>query len=152
MAEINQMIGKRLELICNQFIEEEIDSAKLNIMPPKESVPIISRLNYEKSTDTFEIYFNECNDYNLKTNGDIDFLENNNGHLMGIHIRGFSKLDIENIKLNVLITIKNEIEQLSIELNAKRDILNNVIDKRKLMFLDQVVKDNYDDLRKEFIT
>ena len=150
--EINHMIEKRLELICNQFIEEEIGSTKLNIMPPKENVPIISRLHYEKSTDTFEICFNECNEYNLKTKGGIDFLEDNNGHLMGIHIRGFSKLDIENIKLDVLTTIENEIKGLSIELNAKRDILNNVIDKRKLMFLDQVVKDDYEKLKREFVT
>jgi len=152
MMEINHMIEKRLELICNQFIEEEIGSTKLNIMPPKENVPIISRLHYEKSTDTFEICFNECNDYNLKTKEGIDFLEDKKGHLMGIHIRRFSELDIGNIKLDVLTTIENEIKGLSIELNAKRDILNNVIDKRKLMFLDQVVKDDYEKLKREFVT
>lgn len=141
----------RLEVICNQFIEEDIDSAKLNLMPPKDNVPIISRMYYTKESDTFEIYFNECNNYKPKERNDIIFLEDDIGHLMGIHIRNFSKLNIDNIKLDVLTTIENEIKQVSMELYSKRDILNNVIDKRKLMFLDTVVKNDYKDLRKEFV-
>jgi len=148
---IDQTIRKRLDVICDQFIEETIGTAKLKLMPPKDKVPIISKLHYEKSDDAFEIYFNECNDYKCKTKENVDFLEDQSGHLMAIRIRNFSKLDIENIKLNVLTTIENEIQAVSMEITTKPDILNNVIDKRKLMFLDTVVKQDYNDLRKEYV-
>jgi len=151
MNEINQKIKKRLDIICDQFVEEEIGTTKLKLMPPKDKVPIISKLQYEKNDDAFEIYFNECNDYYYKTKNDIDFLEDKSGHLMAIRIRNFSKLDIESIKLSVLTTIENEIKSVSMEIRVKPDIINNVIDKRKLMFLDSVVKQDYKELKQEYI-
>lgn len=151
MATINQKIEKRLDLLCDQFMEEHIGTAKLKLMPPKDRVPIISRIHYAKDSDTFEIYFKECDNYICKTNNTIDFLEDRSGHLMAIHIRYFSKLNAESIMLNVLTTIENEIKQVSMAFTAKQDILSNVIDKRKLMFLNDMVKDDYKELRREFV-
>ena len=151
MTEINQKMKKRLDVICDQFIEEEIGSTKLKLMPPKDKVPIISKLKYEKGNDAFEIYFNECDNYKYNTKNDVDFLEDQSGHLMAIRIRNFSKLDIESIKINVQTTIENEIQAVSMEIKTKPDILNNVIDKRKLMFLDSVVKQDYKELRQEYV-
>jgi hypothetical protein len=151
MTEINQKIKKRLEIICDQFIEEKIGTTKLKLMPPKNKVPIISKLHYEKSDDAFEIYFDECDDYRCKPENNIDFLEDKSGHLMAIRIRNFSRLDIEGIRLSVLTSIENEIKSVTMETTTKLDILNNVIDKRKLMFLDSVVKQDYKELKKEYV-
>lgn len=151
MQTINQKMEKSLGLICNQFVEEHIGTAKLELMPPQDKIPIISRIHYERSTDTFGIYFDECSNYNCKTKDNIDFLEDQSGHLMAIHIREFSRLDVESIKLNVLTTIENEIQEVTMEFTARQDIINNVIDKRKLMFLNNIVKDDYKDLIKEYI-
>jgi len=151
MAKINQRMGKRLNVICNQFREEQIGDAKLNLMPPIDKIPIISRMHYNRDNDRFEIYFDECDKYIHKLKNGVDFLEDETGRLMAVYILNFSQLDIDNIKLDVFTSIENEIERLSMELSAKKDILNNVIDKRKLMFLDTVVKNDYNDLRKEFV-
>ena len=152
MNALKNKIEKRLEVICNQFIEEHIGDAKLKLMPPKDNIPIIKNIYYEKNTDIFKIYFNEEYNYHtIKSKSNIDFLEDQLGHLMAIHIKNFSKLNIENIMLNIFTTIKNEIEQVSLQLIAKHDILNNVIDKRKLMFLNDVVKNNYNELRREYV-
>jgi hypothetical protein len=151
MNEINQLMNKRLEVICNQFIKEKIGENELNLMPPRDKIPIISRFYYDENENTFEIYFNECNEYVCKTKSGIDFLEDKSGHLMAIRIRNFSKLDVEGIRLNVLTSIENEIELLSVELTKKQNILNNVIDKRKLLFLDELVKHGYEELRKNML-
>ena len=151
MKDINQLMNSRLDVICNQFIKEKIGENELKLMPPRDKIPIITRFNYDKNEDTFEIYFNECNKYVIKTKDVIDFLEDSAGHLMAIRIRNFSKLDVGGIGLNVLTSIENEIELLTIELTKKQDILNNVIDKRKLMFLDGLVKNDYKELRENML-
>ena len=151
MEDINKKMEKRLEIICNEFVEEQIGNAKLQLMPPKDKIPIIKDMHYEKDIDTFKIYFDKCDEYHYKFGTNIDFLENRLGHLMAIYIKNFSKLDIDSIKLNVYTTIKNEIQQVSMEFTAKQDILNKVIDKRKLMFLDNIVKDNYKELKRQFV-
>jgi len=149
MNRINQLMNRRLNVICNQFIKERIGESELTLMPPKSKVPMINNFNYDAKQDIFEINFKECNDCNQKTKNGIDFFENQLGHLVAIRIRNFSKLDVKEIKLNVLSSIKNEIEHLSLELIQKRNILDNVIDKRKLMFLDNLVKHDYKELKSD---
>ena len=152
MAEMKKSIQNRLDVICDQFITEKIGENEIKLMPPKDKIPIISRFFYEKSDDAFEIYFNECNDYVCKTKNGIEFLEDKSGNLMVIRILNFSQLEVERIKLAVLTSIENEIEHVTMELKQKKNILKNVVDKRKLMFLDDMVKNEYKELRKEFLT
>jgi hypothetical protein len=133
------------------FIKEKIGKNELSLMLPKDKVPIISSFNYDKNKDTFEIYFKKHYDYKSKIKNGVEFLEDNFGHLMAIRILYFSKLDVDSIKLNILASIKNEIEQVSMELRTKNDILDNVIDKRKLMFLDNLVKYDYKVIKKELL-
>jgi len=151
MNKANQLMEKRLDVICNEFIKEKIGESELSLMPPIDKVPIISGFSYDKTGDTFEICFKDCNDCVLKAKNGIEFLEDQSGHLMAIRILHFSRLDVDSIRLDILASIENEIEHVSMELITKRDILNNVIDKRKLMFLDNLVKHDYKELKREFV-
>jgi len=150
MNAINLM-NRRLDVICNQFRKEKIGENELNLMLPKDEVPIINHFYYEKMDDAFEIYFTNCNDLVCRRKNDIDFLEDKYGHLVAIRIRNFSKLNVDSIRLNILTSIENEVEHLSIELTKKQNILNNVIAKRKLMFLGNLVKHDYKELRKGIV-
>lgn len=150
MNEVKQKIQKQLNIICDQFIEEEIGSAKLNLMPPIDKVPIITNMKYEKEKDTFEIYFSECDEPKIKSKENIDFFEDQYGHLIAIHIRRFSKLNIDQIKINVITTIKNEIKQAEIAMKQS-NIPDNIIDKRKLMFLNAIVRENYNELKTAYV-
>jgi hypothetical protein len=151
MNAIAKKIERRLEVIFNQFIEEKVGTSHLNYMPTIDKVPVISKLNYDKDEDAFEVYFKECDDCTLTTKGPVDLLEDKEGHLAAIRIKTFSRLNIDNIKINVLTTIQNEIKELSMEINTKKDIPNNIVDKRKLMFMSNILQHDYKDLKAEFV-
>ena len=151
MAELKQRITERLNGICDQFIKEKIGNVELTLMPPKDKVPIITRINYNESDDAFEIFFNECENYKYNSKNNVDFLEDQFGHLMAIRIRDFSNLELGTIMIDVLATIENEIQQVSLKLLKKQDILNKVIDKRKLIFLDTMVKEDYKEIKNAYV-
>ena len=151
MNGITKKIEKRLDVIFNQFIEEKIGTSHVNLMPTKDKIPVLKRLGYSKSDDALEVVFKECGDCTLKQKGNVDFVEDNSGGLVSIRIRQFSKLDAESIQINVYTPIKNEINALSLEITSKNNIQDNVVDKRKLMFMDNILKHDYKELKREFI-
>jgi hypothetical protein len=151
MNGIAKKMEKRLDVIFNQFIEEEIGTSHVNLMPTKDKIPVLKSLGYNKSDDALEVFFKDCADCNLKQKGNIDFIEDKSGKLVAVRIRQFSKLDADNIKINVYTTLENEIGELSLEIISKNNIQDNVVDKRKLMFMGNILKHDYKELRKEFV-
>jgi hypothetical protein len=120
-------------------------------MPTKDKIPVLKNLNYDKQDDALEVFFKDCDNCNLKRKGNVDFLEDTSGGLAAIRIRQFSRLDAESIKINIYTTIENEIEELSMEITSKINIKDNVVDKRKLMFMGDILKHDYKDLKRELI-
>jgi hypothetical protein len=151
MNNITEKIEKRLDLIFNQFIEEKIGSSHVNLMPTKDKIPVLQSLRYDEQDDALEIFFKDCDNQNLKRKENVDFIEDSSGALAAIRIRQFSKMDAESIKFNIYTTIENEIAALSMEITSKKNIQDNVVDKRKLMFLDDILKQDYGELKKEFV-
>jgi hypothetical protein len=151
MNGVTKKIEKRLDVIFNQFIEEKIGSSRVNLMPTKDKIPVLKSLSYNKDDDALEVTFKDCDNCNLRQKGNVDFIEDISGDLAAIRIRQFSNLDAESIKINIYTTIENEIEALSMEITSKRNIQDNIVDKRKLMFMDNILKHDYKELKKEFI-
>jgi hypothetical protein len=151
MNSITKKIEKRLDVIFNQFIEEKIGSSHVNLMPTKDKIPVLKSLSYNKHDDVLEVLFKDCNNCKPKKKGNVDFIEDTSGDLVAIRIRQFSKLNAKNAKINIYTTIENEIKTLSMEITSKINIQDNVVDKRKLMFMGNILKYDYKDLKRKFI-
>jgi len=147
---IKQLLSNQLKNVCDQFMQEKVDSVQLNLMPPKDKTPEINNVDYLQSIDAFEIRLKEnINDYN-NING-LDISKDNNGHLEAVRINKFSYID-DDIRKKLISAIKNEIDNLSDYINTKPDIVNYIVDKRILLFLEFLIGNYYSELKKRVLS
>ena len=142
-------INDKFTTIFNNFYEESIGNSKVNVMPTYDKIPEIKKIGYNKQNDTFEVIFSEYNSSNSEEVKDdnVTFIENQEGHLMAIIIHQFSK--IKTIIIEITTSIKNEIEKVSMQLKTKdTNIPDSIVDKRKLMFMDEILKMDSSTLKK----
>jgi hypothetical protein len=118
-------------------------------MPPKDKVPNITHINYEKANDFFEISFKEAANEYQNGNG-IDFSKDDTGCLLATRIKNFSTLDDESNMENVILTIEKEMEYLSENINSKPYIVNYIVDKRILIFLKTLIKYYYFEIKRKY--
>ena len=45
MSDIVREANNQLQIVFNQFVEEQIGSNKIKLMPPAEKIPIIEKFN-----------------------------------------------------------------------------------------------------------
>jgi len=147
MNEIDKIMNDRLKLIFNQFIEEKVGDKELQLMPPKDMIPVVSGFRRIPESDAVEISFSECEDCVTRKEDDVEFIEDKRGRLTSIRIYQISLLNEEKIRISVLMTIENEIKQVGMQIQRKEDVPNKLVKKRKLMFLDELVKGNYTQLQ-----
>ena len=148
--QIKQRLSDSLRWICDQFMQEKIHSAKLNLMPPRDKVPEIYSLDYENIKDVFTISIKEKANNYINGNG-IDFSKNDNGHFAAARIKKFSLLDNKSLMGNLISTIEKEKKLLSENIETKPDIVDYVVDKRILIFLELLIKKYYADLKRLYI-
>jgi len=139
--------NNELQIICNKFIEESIGNKKIKVMLPVDKIPIIKAFNYDKGRDLFEIVFKyESNKKTTEKKQDnISFLEIDN-QLVAIHIHNYSKMNVKQIRLDVFSTIDNRIKQVNMALHKNERIQNNIIEKRKLQFTKNLIKEQAEEI------
>jgi hypothetical protein len=149
-------IEKTIQKYFETFIIETVNGIQIKTLPTKDKVPIVEQYGYDESLDIFEIIFKKCdqNDIIKKVKDFIIFIESKKGELLAIQIVEFKKHRIEKIKVTVNASINNEIQDLQMELSANQniDISNTIIEKRKLEFLNDVIKNNLDEMRRNKIS
>lgn len=148
MSDIVREANNQLQIVFNQFVEEQIGSNKIKLMPPAEKIPIIEKFNYNSKADIFEILFKYKQGIHPKEirKGYVSFLEYEK-QLVAIHIHSFSKLDIKSIRMDAITTIKDEIKSLALALKKKESIQNNIIEKRKLEFTEKMVANEFEKMK-----
>jgi hypothetical protein len=146
-----EAIEKKFNDMYDKFSNENIGNSKLKMMPPINDKPRIERISYDKNTDVFEIAFKleDPNNIIKKNRNNVFFIENKNGELLAMQIIGFSKMNVERIKVTITTSIENEIKSVALEIKAKKNIANNISEKRKLQFINELIKTSYKEISKK---
>ena len=137
--------------VYNTFSNEIIGNNAIKVMPPIDRKPQIERISYDKLKDVFEIVFK----YDVpkpemtKNKGNVSFIENKNGDLLAVQISNFSSMNIGKMKIVITSSIENKIKELSLEIKQKENITANIVDKRKLQFINNVIKTDYKTIVKD---
>lgn len=140
--------NENFDKIYNSFSKETVGNNQIKLMPPLSNKPKIQRLSYDKEKDVFEIVFKFDNASRTKKSDNVIFVENNNGELLAVQITSFSKLKVEKIKISIKSTLDAKIQQLSLYIQKKERIVENIIDKRKLNFVKSVIQNDYNEISK----
>ena len=148
--QIKKILSDDFNRIFDQFMQEKVDTAMLFLMPPKDKVPEIDDVKYLQALDAFEILIKKDHDNYINGNG-IDFSRDDNGRLTAVRIKKFSHLDDKKIRGNLISTIEKEKELLCENIETKPDIVNYVVDKRILVFLELLIKKYYTELKKVYL-
>lgn len=140
--------NENFDKIYNSFSKETVGNNQIKLMPPLSNKPKIQRLSYDKEKDVFEIVFKFDNASRTKKSDNVIFVENNNGELLAVQITSFSRLKVEKIKISIKSTLDAKIQQLSLYIQKKERIVENIIDKRKLNFVKSVIQNDYNEISK----
>lgn len=148
MKDLIDKANYKLQIIFNHFIEEKVGNSNIKMMPSQDKIPIIEKFTYDKDKDIFEIVFKyEPNkEINTIRKGLVSFIEIDK-KLVAVHIHNFSKIDAKSIRFDALTTIQNEIQKLSVLIRNKEEISNNIVEKRKLEFTNELLSKDYNSLQ-----
>jgi len=136
------ILQNRLNKYFDSFREESINGVPFNIMPPKDKVPLIKQCNYNKENDIFEIIFDYQANVRRNRKGNVIFIEDAQGRLVGIQVVGLREKSIAKITLEVIATLDNFIKAARISFTKKTDpeeIGKIDLEERKMDFFKEVV-------------
>lgn len=137
-----KQVQNRLSKYFDSFREEEINGVPFNIMPPKEDVPLVKQVSYDKDKDIFEIIFEYKSTVNKKSDGNVNFIEDMQGRLVGIQVNGIKKNDIKTVTVEIIATLDRVIKAARVnleELNPKNVAIMDM-EQRKADFFKDIVQ------------
>ncbi len=137
------IVQNRLNKYFNSFQEERINGVPFNIMPPKEAVPLIRQVAYDKDKDIFEIVFKFEATVKLNRQGNIIFIEDTEGHLVGIQVIKLRENDINKVTLEIIANLDKVIQAARIKLESNpspKDAVALDLEERKADFFKEIIK------------
>lgn len=142
---IEERLQNSLPRYFDSFREETINGVPFRIMPPQDKIPLIKRAGYDEKMDIFEIIFEYQDIASSKQSGNIVFIEDAIGRLIGIQIIGLKKNNVEAIALEVVTTLDDFIKAARVNLTKgsnPSDIGNIDLEERKLDFFKDSIREN----------
>jgi hypothetical protein len=145
------VLQNRLNKYFDSFREENINGVPFNIMPPKDKVPLIKQCNYNEEKDIFEIVFDYQANVRLNRKGNVIFIEDAQGRLVGIQVLGLREKSIATITLEVIATLDNFIKAARVSFTKKTDpeeIAKIDLEERKMDFFKDIIREEIPNLVK----
>lgn len=138
-----EMVQNRLKSYFDTFREETINGVPFNIMPPREEVPLIKQVSYDRQKDIFEIVFEYKSTVRVNQQGNVAFIEDTQGRLVGIQVIELQKNDVNKITLEIISTIDKIIQAARVKLEKNPDPRNVAIadlEGRKADFFKNIIE------------
>ena len=143
-------VQKMLETYFNGFREESIGGTLFSLLPRKENTPLIERVTYDKNMDIFTIAFRYKEDVRLNRQGNVSFIEDSEGKLVGIQVTNVREDNVEEIRVEVGTTLDNKIAsaKVALQMDNPRNVARLDVEKRKVDFFKDIVRDEMPELVK----
>lgn len=122
-----ERVQNRLKEYFDTFREEKINGVPFNIMPPREEVPLVKQVSYNREKDIFEIVFEYKSTVRVNQQGNVAFIEDTQGRLVGIQVNAVQKNGVKKITLEIISTIDKIIQAARVQLENNPDPKNVAI-------------------------
>lgn len=138
-----EKVQNRLKEYFDTFREENINGVPFNIMPPKEEVPLVKQVSYNREKDVFEIVFEYKSTVKVNQQGNVVFIEDSQGRLVGIQVSQLRKNDINKITLEIIASLDKVIQAARVKLETNpdpKDVVAADLEERKADFFKGIVE------------
>ena len=137
-----KQVQNRLSKYFDSFRQEEINGVPFNIMPPKEDIPLVKQVSYDKDKDIFEIIFEYKSTVNKKSDGNVNFIEDMQGRLVGIQVNEIKKNDIKTVTVEIIATLDRVIQAARVNLEEQnpKNVAIMDMEQRKADFFKDIVQ------------
>ena len=143
-----KQVQNRLSKYFDSFRQEEINGVPFNIMPPKEDIPLVKQVSYDKDKDIFEIIFEYKSTVNKKSDGNVNFIEDMQGRLVGIQVNEIKKNDIKTVTVEIIATLDRVIQAARVNLEEQnpKNVAIMDMEQRKADFFKDIVQQEMPEL------